>query len=68
VFGTRVLGPEPPLVARVQNLYIRQLVLKIENTASMTRVKQILRQQYESMLAADSRMKSARLYYDVDPV
>ena len=68
VFGTRVLGPMTPLVARVQNLYIRQVTLKMETAASMTKVKGILRTLYEQMLAADARMKSIRLYYDVDPI
>ena len=68
VFGTRVLGPMAPLVARVQNLYIRQVTLKMETTASMAKVKNILRTLYEQMLAADARMKAVRLYYDVDPV
>lgn len=68
VFKHRVLGPEPPMVARVQNLYIRQIVLKMENEASMPKVKNILRQVYENMLAVDSRMKSVILYYDVDPM
>ena len=67
-FGSRVLGPERPMVARVQNLYIRQVVMKIETQASMTKVKALLRQLYEQMLELDSRMKSVRLYYDVDPV
>ena len=68
VFGTRVLGPMAPFVARVQNLYIRQITLKMETAASMKKVKAILRQLYEQMLAADQRMKAVRLYYDVDPV
>ena len=68
VFGTRVLGPMAPLVARVQNLYIRQITLKMETGASMAKVKKILRDLYEQMLAADARMKAIRLYYDVDPV
>lgn len=68
VFQHRVLGPEPPMVARVQNFHIRQIVLKMENEASMPKVKNILRQIYENMLAVDSRMKSVFLYYDVDPV
>ena len=68
VFGTRVLGPMTPLVARVQNLYIRQVTLKMETAASMSKVKGILRTLYEQMLAADARMKSIRLYYDVDPI
>ena len=68
VFGARVLGPMAPLVARVQNLYIRQVTLKMETAASMIKVKDILRDLYERMIAADARMKSIRLYYDVDPV
>ena len=68
VFGTRVLGPEPPLVSRVQNLYIRQLVLKIEPQASMSRVKAIMRQQYEQLLGIDARARQVRVHYDVDPV
>ena len=68
VFGTRVLGPMAPFVSRVQNLYIRQITLKMENAASMIKVKAILRDLYERMLAADARMKAVRLYYDVDPV
>ena len=68
VFGARVLGPMAPLVARVQNLYIRQVTLKMETAASMVKVKNILRDLYERMIAADARMKSIRLYYDVDPV
>ena len=68
VFGTRVLGPMAPFVARVQNLYIRQITLKMETTASMSKVKKILRDLYEQMIAADARMKAVRLHYDVDPV
>ena len=67
-FGERVLGPERPLVGRVQTLYIRQLVLKMEMEASMAKVKTILRGLYEQMLGLDARMKGVRLYYDVDPV
>ena len=67
IFAHRVLGPEPPLVARVQQFHIRQIVLKMETAASMVKVKAILRQLYERMLALDTRMKSVILYYDVDP-
>jgi len=34
----------------------------------MSKVKKILRDLYEQMIAADARMKTVRLYYDVDPV
>ena len=67
VFGSRVLGPDNPPVARIQSLYIRKVVLKMELAASMSRVKEILRQVYENMLV-DDRFKSLLLYYDVDPL
>jgi len=40
--GARVLGPEQPLVARVRNYYIKQIILKIERTAAMQKVKTVL--------------------------
>lgn len=67
IFGKRVLGPESPLIARIQQLYIRQIMLKMETTASMSAVKQILRNEYEQSLS-DARMKSVIVYYDVDPM
>ena len=34
----------------------------------MPKVKIILRQIYENLIKIDGRMKSVRLYFDVDPV
>ncbi|MCM1347819.1 MAG: primosomal protein N' [Firmicutes bacterium] len=69
LFGNRVFGPEEPLVARVQTLYIRKIMLKIEVTASMKQVKQILRATFEEMHASrHPAIKSAVVYYDVDPM
>ncbi|MDE6329677.1 MAG: primosomal protein N' [Muribaculaceae bacterium] len=66
VFGARVLGPEKPFVSRIATWYLQSIMLKIEATASMTKVKHILRTLYES-LARDRRIKSSIIYYDVDP-
>ena len=67
VFGERVLGPDNPPVARIQSLYIRKVMLKVEITASMAQVKDLLRQIYERSLMDDA-FKSLTLYYDVDPM
>lgn len=67
VFGERVLGPEKPFISRVATYYLEQIMLKIENGASLQKVKSILRSIYES-LARDPRIKSSILYYDVDPM
>lgn len=66
IFGPRVLGPERPFVSRVATWYLQCIMLKIEATASMKKVKHILRTIYES-LARDPRIKSSIIYYDVDP-
>ena len=68
VFGTRILGPEAPMVARVQQLFIKQIVLKIEVAASMSKVKDFLRKIYADFVARDSRAKGCIIYYDVDPM
>ena len=67
VFGHRVVGPDNPPVARIQSLYIRKIMLKIEISAPMAQVKALLRQIYEKSLS-DNRFKSLTLYYDVDPL
>ncbi len=67
LFGNRVFGPEEPAVSRVQSLYIRKIMLKIEVTASMKKVKTILRDLYERM-HENPRMKGIVIYYDVDPM
>ena len=67
VFGDRILGPNKPVVARVQNLYIKHILLKIENEASPERAKEILRQITDQVLA-DSKFKSLWVNLDVDPV
>lgn len=68
LFGNRVFGPEEPNVARIQTLYIRKLMLKIEVNASMKKVKDIMRATYEEMHASGMpAVKGAIVYYDVDP-
>ena len=67
VFGTRVLGPDKPPVARIQTLFIRKIVLKIEVNAPMARARQLLVQVQREMVAED-RFKSLIVYYDVDPM
>lgn len=65
-FGARVLGPQKPFISRIATYYLQAIMLKIEASASMSKVKHILRTLYES-LARDPRIKSSVIYYDVDP-
>ena len=66
LFGTRVFGPEEPLVGRIQGWFIRKIMLKVEVNASMAKVKELLRQTIVD-LSGIKEMRSAQVYYDVDP-
>jgi primosomal protein N' (replication factor Y) len=66
-FGGRVLGPDKPGVARVKQLSIRKLMLKIENGLDMKKVRQYLTLAQQQM-AQDKRYTSLQVYYDVDPL
>lgn len=67
LFGTRVQGPAKPPVGRIQSLYIRQIMLKVELNASMVKVKEILRALQAELHAQLPAMRSLVLQYDVDP-
>ena len=67
VFGARVLGPIDPPVARIQNKFIKQIILKFENEASPARVKELLLQILQEV-QADERFKSLWVNFDVDPM
>ncbi len=67
LFGTRVLGPDKPAVARVKTLHIRKIVLKLELTLNGQQVRQAL-QQVQQQLMQDKRYATLQLYYDVDPL
>ncbi|MDL2213642.1 primosomal protein N' [Bacteroides sp. OttesenSCG-928-J23] len=67
VFKSRVLGPDKPPVARVQTLYIKKIIVKIEYNAPMARARELLLMVQREMLE-DERFKSLIVYYDVDPM
>ena len=66
-FGSRVLGPDKPAVAKVKSLSIRKLVLKLEPSLNMSDVRKYLALAQQQMLQ-DKRYTSLQIYYDVDPL
>jgi primosomal protein N' (replication factor Y) len=66
-FAERVLGPDKPPVSRVQTLFIKKIVLKVEANASMERVRELLLYTQQEILSVPD-FKSLLLYYDVDPM
>lgn len=67
LLGQRVTGPEEPEVGRIQNWYIRRIMIKIELNASMSKVKKLLNDVRIEMYNK-SLLSGAMIYYDVDPV
>jgi len=67
VFGNRVLGPNIPSVSRIQNLYIKHILLKFEVEASAEKAKDILR-QITNQVIAEPKFKSLWVNLDVDPM
>lgn len=67
VFGERVLGPDTPPVGRVQLLFIRKIVVKVELGLDMHKVRgQLI--EVRGQLMADDRYRSTQIYFDVDPL
>ncbi len=66
VFGDRVLGPVVPAISRIQNLFVRQIIFKIENEASLSKAKAYLNDITIRMLAQKD-FKSVKISRDVDP-
>lgn len=66
-FGDRVLGPDKPSIAKVKQLNIRKIVLKLENGIDMKRVREYLNLAQDKLLK-DTRYNSLQIYFDVDPL
>jgi primosomal protein N' (replication factor Y) len=67
VFGSRLLGPDQPSIARINNYHLQHLLLKVETGASISRVRDILGEACETFrLKADFR--TVQINFDVDPL
>ena len=67
VFGTRCSEVIVPAVGRVQNLYIRQLTLKIEASASYAKAKEMLEAELRYVKGLGP-CKGTLITLDVDPM
>jgi len=66
-FGERILGPSKPVISRIQSLYIRNILLKIENTASIQKVRDIIH-FHQAAVFDNTDLRPILLHYDVDPL
>lgn len=69
LLGTRVSGPVEPPVGRIQNLYIRRIMLKIEVTASVRKVREVVHGAiYDLRNSRVEAVQRSLIHFDVDPV
>ncbi|MGY4384462.1 primosomal protein N' (replication factor Y) [Pedobacter sp. UYP24] len=64
--GYRVLGPEQPLISRIRNYYIKQVIIKSDKNTSMLKVKSVLKEvmlQFQS----EKEYRAVNIQVDVDP-
>ncbi|MDC1106722.1 primosomal protein N' [Prolixibacteraceae bacterium] len=66
-FGHRILGPEYPLLTRVQNSYQKQIMLKCEKDYSISAAKQLI-DKVISHVQSHSSNKNVSIVIDVDPL
>jgi len=67
IFKERVLGPEFPIIKRIQNKYIKEIKLKIERGAPDKKVKARILQDLD-VFFQNVRFKSIQISIDVDPM
>jgi primosomal protein N' (replication factor Y) len=65
-FGKAVYGPEYPLVSRVRNFYIKQILVKFPRNINSYQVKQQLYQSLEHFREVKTN-RSIIVQFDVDP-
>jgi len=66
IFGWRILGPEYPPVNRIQNQYIKNILLKIEREKSFAKAKELINEKVDEVKTI-ANLKSISVVANVDP-
>jgi primosomal protein N' (replication factor Y) len=64
-FNEAVLGPEPPPIGRIRNLYINNILIKISKKDPLTQSKEIIHGVFRSFHSI-KEFSSVRIIIDVD--
>ena len=67
VFKQDLLGPEYPMVSRVKNLYIKQMLVKFNREHNAQQIKELIMQQIH-LFQQNPDFKSVQVQIDVDPM
>ncbi len=66
LFGKRILGPEYPMVSRIKNLYLKNILIKLEKTDKAREMKKQIATTID-FFNTQSKYKAARVIANVDP-
>lgn len=65
-FGSRVMGPEYPLVSRVRALYLKVVAVRFERSEAIGDAKKLMMQMADDLAKQDGWARVA-VHFDVDP-
>ena len=65
--GDNIIGPESPHVSKIRNMYIKEMLIKIDrNSTSLNEIKKFIKRGIENVLEIES-FKRSIIFSDVDP-
>ncbi len=67
IFKERVLGPEYPLIKKIQNKYLKEILIKFERTIEEQQIKRLIKEQINTFYSS-STFKPIQISIDVDPI
>ena len=67
VFKNYVIGPEYPVVSRVKNQFIKQLLIKVDRNANSKRAKELIKSIIDDF-GHNQEYRSVVVSVDVDPI
>ena len=65
IFGNRILGPEFPAINRIQNFYLKNIILKIEKEKSISKTRFFIQEAINQVQTYDA-YKRLQIVLDVD--
>ncbi len=66
LFGNNILGPEYPIINKTHDLYLKNIILKLDKSLNINKLKHDS-QYLAKRLTENNQFKSVQIVFDVDP-
>ena len=66
--GKRILGPVYPVIPRIRNYYLKEMLIKIEKGKSLPEIKTQIKENIDTFYLKNKKFSSVRIIVDVDPL